>query len=467
MDTDDRLVRVGVFVGVVVVVALVFGVIAALGGPSGPRDTAVAYPNASDMVPIQAEAADDSLGEAPVGGEPRVVLIDDSHANRIDEDDLRPIFESLGADHEVMYTTDARGDLQASLAAADAYVVADPAIAHTDEEVDEVGAFVENGGRVVLLGEPTRVGVGGVFGGTLLDIRSNVGDLGTRLGVSFETDYLYDDVNNEGNYKRVFADGRGPLEGSRAAFYTATSVRAEGGTPLLVTPETTRLSQESEARGHTVAVRTGNVMAVGDSTFLTGGKSIVADNERLVRAIAEFAVGGDRTRELADYPYFLPEEPRVRYTSGELLNATKTVGNQLRESGRTPTLSATGDSFSADRTDVLVATVDDLEASNIPETGVRVTVAGVSVPGYDGPRDGVAIVHRPEGPIGLVIVASSPERATAVVTALGDGTIRADALSETTAVTLVQPDDDDDDDVVVDDDPTGGEPTEPVPDPTP
>jgi hypothetical protein len=466
MDTDDRLVRVGVFVGVVVVVALVLGVVAALGGPSGPRDTAVAYPNASDMVPVQAAAVSSTAADEPVGGEPRVVLIDDSHANRIDEDDLRPIFESLGSEHEVMYTTDRRGDLQASLAAADAYVVADPAIAYTDEEIDEVGAFVENGGRVVLLGEPTRVGVGGVFGGTLIDIRSNVGDLGTRLGVTFETDYLYDDVNNEGNYKRVFADGRGDLEGSRTAFYTATSVRAEGGTPLLVTPETTRLSQQSEARGHTVAVRTENVMAVGDSTFLTGGKSIVADNERLVRAIAEFAVDGERTRDLADYPYFLPEQPRVRYTSGELLNATKTVGNQLRDSGRTPTLSATGDSFSADRTDVLVATVDDLEASNIPETGVTVTVAGVRVPGYDGPRDGVAVVHRPEGPIDLVIVASSPERATAVVTSLGDGTIRADALSETTAVTLVQPEEEDDDEVA-DDDPIGGEPTEPMPDPTP
>lgn len=437
MDTDDRLARVAVFVGVVVIVALVVGLAATLAGPSGPRDTAVAYPNASDMVPNVIEASDETVGEGAVGDDPRVVLIDNSHANRFEEDDLRPFLDALGDRHEVMYSTDNRGDLDASLAEADAYVVIDPGFPHTDEEVDQVGSFVESGGRLVVLGEPTRIGVSaGPFGG-VTDIRSRVSQLGSEFGIHFGADYLYDDVNNEGNYKRILADGRGDLDGDRMALYTATTVNAPGGTPLLVTPETTRLSAQSEARGHTVAVRSGDVLAVGDSTFLSGGKSVVADNERFVRVIAEFAVGGERTRDLGTYPYFLPENPRVRYTSSELLNASKAVGSDLRASGRSPTISNTGDSFSPDRTDVLVATFDDLEASNAPETGVRVTAVSVSVPGYDGPRDGVAIVHRPEGPIGLVVAASSPERAMAVVGSLGDGTIGEDALSETTAVTVV------------------------------
>ena len=457
MDTEDRLARVGVFVGVVVVVALVVGLVAALGS-SNPADTGVAYPNASDMVPEMVEASDATVDEGAVGDEPRVVLVDDSHANRYDQDDIRPLLDVLGGRHEVMFTTENRGDLQASLARADAYVVIDPAFPHTDEEVDQVGEFVADGGRLVMLGEPTRIGVGaGPFGG-IRDVRSRIGDLGAQFGVRFGTDYVYDQVNNEGNYKRVLAEGRGDMEGDRAALYTATTVTAPDGEPLLVTAETARLSAQSEARNHPVAVRSGNVVAVGDTTFLTGGKSVVADNERLVRTLAAFAVAGERTRDVADFPYFLPGETRVRYTSGELLNATKTLTGEVRRSGRSATVDTSVRSLAPRRTDVLVATFDDLDRSNVPETGIELTATTVSVPGYDGSRDGVAVVHRPEGPIGLVVAADSPERAAAVVAALNDGSIRDELLTDRTAVVTGPIDDDDD--------PDGG-PVEPPGTPTP
>jgi hypothetical protein len=458
MDTEDRLARAAVFVGVAVVVALVVGLVAALGSP-GPADTGVAYPNATDIVPDVVEASDETAGEGAVGDEPRVVLIDDSHANRYDEDDLRPLLDALGGRHDVIFTSDNRGDLEGSLARADAYVVIDPSFPHTAEEVDEVGAFVEDGGRLVMLGEPTRVGVApGPFGG-LTDIRSRLGELGATVGVRFGTDYLYDEVNNEGNYKRVLADGRNDLDGERAALYTATTVTAPDGTPLLVTAETARLSAQSEARRHPVAVRSGEVVAVGDTTFLTGGKAVVADNEQLVRALAAFAVGGERTRDVADYPYFLPEETRVRYTSGELVNATKAVTREVRASGRSVTASTSTRSLAPQRTDVLVTTFDDLEGINTPETGIEVTSSSVSVPGYDGPRDAVAVVHRPEGPIDLVIVADSPERAAAVVAALNDGSIRDDVLSDRTAVVAGPVEDDEGG--------SDGGPTTPEPTPTP
>jgi hypothetical protein len=438
MDAEDRLARAGVFVGVVVVVALVVGFVAAIGG-SGTADTGVGYPNASDMVPDQPDAADSTVDEDPVGDEPRVVLIDNAHANRFDTDDLQPVLDALGPRHEVVFASGG-GDLQQALSGADAYVVVDPAVPHSDEEIAAVRAFAEDGGRVVLLGEPTRIGVAaGPFGGSLADVRSRLGRLAAPFGVTFGTDYLLDQTNNEGNYKRVLVEGRGDLEGNRAALYTATTVEAPGGERLLETADTARLSAQSEARNHPVAVRSGNVVAVGDSTFLTGGKSVVADNERLVRTIAAFAVGGDRTRDLADYPYFLPDEPRIRYTSGELLNATKALAREARDSGRTATVSTSGRSLSPGRTDVLVTTFDDLEASNTPETGVEVTATSVSVPGYDGTREGVAIVHRPEGPIDLVVAAASPERAASTVRTLNDGRIREDLLSEGTAVVVTPP----------------------------
>jgi hypothetical protein len=161
---------------------------------------------------------------------------------------------------------------------------------------------------------------------------------------------------------------------------------------------------------------------------------VVADNERLVRTIAAFAVGGNRTRGVADYPYYLSGEPQVKYTSGELLNASKAVARDLRAAGLSPTVSASTRSLAPRRTDVLVTTFDDLEDTNDPATGIEVTALSVSVPGYDGDREAVAVVHRPDGPIDLVVAAASADRAADIVRALGDGSIRDDALSDRTAV---------------------------------
>lgn len=436
MDAEDRLARVAVFVGVVLIVALVVGLVAALAS-SGPTDTPVAYPNSSEMIPERVEATDPTGDDSPVGDEPRVVLVDDSHGNRFDPGDLQPLRDALGPRHEVVFTTGSQSALRADLSRADAYVVIDPSFSHSEEQVAAVESFVGDGGRVVLLGEPTRVGVTrGPLGGSLRDIRSELGGLSGRFGVAFGTDYLYDEVNNEGNYKRILADGRGELDGDRAALYTATTVRASGGERLLVTPETARLSTRSDARSHTVAVRSGNVVAVGDSTFLAGEKAVVADNERLVRTIAAFAVGGDRTRGVADYPHFLSGDLRVEYTSGELLNATKALVREVRGTGRSVSVSASAGSVSTERTDVLVTTFEDLERSNAPGMGIEVTATSVSVPGYEGPRDRVTVVHRPEGEIDLVVAASSPEHATATVRALNDGRLREDALSNRTIVVV-------------------------------
>jgi hypothetical protein len=47
---------------------------------------------------------------------------------------------------------------------------------------------------------------------------------------------------------------------------------------------------------HPLAVRTENVVAVGDATFFEGANYRVADNDRLVSNLVSFLVSGDRTR---------------------------------------------------------------------------------------------------------------------------------------------------------------------------
>lgn len=419
--------RVAVFVAVLVLV-VAGGVALGTTTVPSPTDTGVDYPAAEGLVPSPLEASDD--GPARVRSDERqVVLVDDAHANRLLVSEYDPLVAAYGPNVEVRFLRD-ESQIRGALARADAFVVADPSLAYTSEENDAVAEFVDEGGRLVLLGEPTRYRVAGPVGAPLPS-RSRIDALAGRFGIAFGTGYLYDQSTNDGNFKRVVARGSGPLADRRAALYTATTVRASDGEVLLRTTRTTRYSDDSAVGARPVAVRTGNVLAVGDTTFLEGEKDLVADNERLVATIARFAVEGERDRSLTEYPHLLDRTPRVRYTAPTLLNASKTAANGLRDGGFDPTLSV--GVAGANGTDVLLATYDDLDARTA-WTGVTVTGSQVSVPGYRGAAVNSTVVHQPRGTDSVVVVGPDAAAVDRAVTVLVEGEVRAESISERTAV---------------------------------
>jgi len=130
-----------------------------------------------------------------------------------------------------------------------------------------------------------------------------VGPVANEFDVVFGRQYLYDTVRNDGHFKHVLAEGAADagFDGT-TAFYTATDVRARNGTTVLTTPATTHLSNNGSAGPHTVAVTAagGDVLAVGDSSFVAPGRNNVADNERLGSYVLEFALEGDLDRSAYD-----------------------------------------------------------------------------------------------------------------------------------------------------------------------
>lgn len=418
--------RLAVFLAILLVVvggSVAFGVASV---PT-PGDTAVDYPEASGLVPEQVAATDDA--ETVRTDERHVVVVDDAHGNRPLESEYDPFVAAFGPNTEVRFLAD-ESQIRESLAGADAFLVADPSIAFTSDETDAVEAFVEDGGRLVVLGEPTRYRVAGPVGSPL-PVRSRVDTLAGRFGIAFGTGYLYDQSANDGNFKRVLADGEGLLADRRVALYTAAAVRSSGGSTLLSTAETTRSSDTSAVGSRTVAVRDGNVLAVGDTTFLEGEKDLVADNERLVETIARFAVSGDRERSLTEYPYLMARDAQVRYTGPALLNASKTAANDLRDGGFDPslTLGAAG----ANDTDLLVATYDDL-GPGTAWTDISAEGSQVSVPGYRGARSNTTLVYNPEGTDSVVVVGPDPRAIERAVTVLVEDEMREEAISDRTVV---------------------------------
>lgn len=260
----------------------------------------------AEPIPADGEVEADGSVAQPVANPTGVVVVDRGHANRFDDTDLRPLVTALGEiGYEVRFH--GREPLEESLSDADAFVVIDPAASYSEGELDTVEEFVDEGGRLVILGEPDRVQVQrDVFGASLQTADSRVARLGLRFDIAFENRYVYDMERNDGNYKRPVVE---PAEGAsvsptddeladvdRVTVYTAAAVRPIGdGEPVLVTAESARLSGTEDREAYPVAVRDGDVLAVGDSDFLAPDTHTVADNEVFLGYLVEFLVAGERT----------------------------------------------------------------------------------------------------------------------------------------------------------------------------
>jgi hypothetical protein len=234
-----------------------------------------------------------------LGGGRGKVLIDDSHSNRFDLDDIAPMVQALTrAGYRVeLYTG---GDLGTELMQADAYVVINPAVKFGDSDNDAVKRFTDNGGRLVVLAEPTTKAITGGFISTAVgDRESRVTSLVSQYGMSVSTNYLYNQQRNDGNYKRIVVESapNDELPGvEQGVLYTSASVDGVNAKRVLIAAPGTKSGGTTQlSTRQTVAMRKGNVLVFGDSTFVTTDYHNVGDNEETMAYIVEFLISGEKT----------------------------------------------------------------------------------------------------------------------------------------------------------------------------
>lgn len=259
--------------------------------PAEPLDVPEYSREAVAIEPLRATGGVDTSG---LSGSGRVV-VDDEHGTDVDRAEIGPLVEALTlSGYEVQYFDE--GNLSDALDGATAFVLLNPSREYDADELVDLEAFTDRGGRLLVVAEPDHRQVSStLFGVSVSTEESAVTTVGSTYGISFGTQYLYDFEENDGNYRHVVAVpiGEGFDETDRVALDTATTVDSRRGTAVLVTPPTTRLSQSDERRSFVVGVVDGNVMALGDSSFLTAGRHNVADNERFLATIVEFLGRGE------------------------------------------------------------------------------------------------------------------------------------------------------------------------------
>jgi hypothetical protein len=301
-----RLLALVLSAGVVVGVAAGGAVLAGGGGDSPDEDLAIPEYQPENVSVEYLPAEGDVSPDRDVAVGSGTVVIDAGHGNRFDRATIEPLVRGLTrVGYEVEFYRS--GDLAEALSDAKAFVVIDPAREYREGDVDDVRRFTGQGGRLLIVGEPDRVGISASLFGTSISTRdSALTTLGAAYGTSVETGYLYNQEAADANYKYIRAeptDAAG-LDGvEQTTMYTAGAVRMRGGEVLLRSAPRTFQSTTGDEQGrHPVATRRNDVVVLGDKTFMRADRYRVADNEAFLTYLVEFLASGERdtSQSLAD-----------------------------------------------------------------------------------------------------------------------------------------------------------------------
>ncbi len=317
---------------------------------------------------------------APIVGDGnQVVLIDKSHLNKFSDEEMTTLFGRItaaGGRVEVILPLHDK-ELESRLRSASAFVVLANQEFYELDELLILENFVRDGGRLLIVGDPTRI-----------DFVHAINTIAGHFGIIFEDDYIYNLDENDSNYLNVilrdFADH--PLtEGlEEIVVRSAHSLRAaEGG---LVFGDENTYSSLRETPGDVTAVvltSDGNVLALPDLTFLTGPYNTFADNDRFIDNIVAFLLNGEREFDLLDFPYFYEGTVELVYPQVDFLSETFGVTADLRaallDAGIEPHQE---DNLIPGEQALIVSTFLDLDSSLktiLREEGVLVNEAGDSV----------------------------------------------------------------------------------------
>ncbi len=239
-----------------------------------------------------------------------LVVIDGAHNNDFSQNEIVSLLSGL-ADRGI--TVDFMGEpsnfggfrrvdsedrfelLESKLRKAGSLAVIAPDATYTEEETGLVRRFVDKGGRLLLIGDPTHSQL--------------INTLAEEFGLTFQPGFLYNQVDYDLNHRNIFVRDFFPdpvTDGlAEVALYTAGAIRS-GGPALAYTDGNTfsTVAEGVEPFYPVAKAAQGNVLAVGDLTFMAPPQNSILDNNRLIANIAEFLASSDRGFELADFPYF-------------------------------------------------------------------------------------------------------------------------------------------------------------------
>ncbi len=288
-------------------------------------------------------------------------------------------------------------DLQEKLRLADAFIVVSPKAAVPSEEVDLIRQFVNKGGKLLLVEDPARRPRGYAYARTAA---IPINDIATEFDLLFQSDYLYNLKENDGNYRyvsfRAFNQGDLTKGLNRITLYSAGSVN--GGTGVVFTDNNT-LSSNTAARGKLSPITLSTdskVLAIYNLNFVIEPFNAAFDNDKLIANVCDWLTTSGRAFPLSDFPYFLKEAPLVTYADASLLRTGIEFNNLLVDLGKNPRVVQYDEAASLSQDTVFIGLFKDaakvrkfLERGNITFTSTNIEIQGMGTV----PQAGTSIIY--------------------------------------------------------------------------
>ena len=413
----------------------------------------VFYRGGYEPPPVQTVPLE-QIGESPLS--PRVsadpapgllrqglLVVDAQHANTFSEGELVNFasrvadrgfevefvgnFAPLGDPSEAPFRLKQLAD---KLRRADSLAVILPRMPFSEAEASLVEGFVRKGGKLLLVSDPSRP--------------QSINSLAKRFGVDFQTDYLYNTIENDAHFRRIFVRDFQPdqlTSGLQSITLDYASSVQSTGDGLAFTGSGTKSSVLDTVRPLSPIVwgNTRNVLAIADFTFMVPNNDSMLDNGRLVSNIADYLTDVDREFHLADYPYFYDngdsEGVDILMGQPELLQTAMTLKNGLAgqrvESGIVPAEDLSRDTAFLGLYDDAPLVEQYLERAGV---GVGDTLGTPFAVDLDPTGMAVTVLDRSQGRDFLVVLADTPQTLSAAVDRLLSGEFRNDIVSDNVAV---------------------------------
>ena len=326
-----------------------------------------------------------------VGGTRGTLLVDHAHRNILLPGELTQLISRV-ADRgftveyleppDMNSTTRTSAALTARLAEADSLLIVSPYQSFNPEEVFAVRKFLDRGGRVLLVAEPSRP--------------NDVNSIAGPLGLEFQPDYLFNQVDYDLNFQHIIVRQFQPHEitsGLDEIILHSTGTVTSAGSGLAFTDENTESSLYGKGTGAS-PIATGlnrNVVGVYDLTFMVPPNNLVADNNRLVSNLADFLTGSQRDFVLVNFPDFFEGSVDIVLGDSSLISQ----GTALRHSlGRLQVSAQLREEENLAADTVFLGLFDHAEqvSSYLEANGIRVD-DDISIPGASGvSREKTAVV---------------------------------------------------------------------------
>jgi hypothetical protein len=343
--------------------------------------------------------------DQPKAGAGRVV-IDLGHNNNLLIDDLTPLRDRLAARGATVETWDGYDELlDAVLYGATAYMVIAPAYTFSLDEIQAVKDFVADGGRVLIAADPTRPVP--AYDDEYSDLYSiffpesaipAANSLANAFGVIYYEDYLYNLKSYESNYRNVrlttFAKNNPLTQGlNSVVFFAAHSIKSDDVALLTADEETlSNIRMGETGLSPAVLAADGQVLALGDMTFLTTPYHQVADNDHFTSNIADWLAVDGRQWDLTDFPYLFGATVDVIQTLDDaitpaVIEYTAPLNDLFEQAGITVALVEEAD---PQHDAIILATFDQTDAVKdyLKKAGVTLTVTVKTEEGEETAKNG-------------------------------------------------------------------------------